>query len=75
MELARDLRTQPDIERFKYSLLLLTVIFCSGEKPPNDVYGQINEEFINFLLEQIENPLDDDQVGTTVKLCSLFKIK
>ncbi|OQR71902.1 NCK-interacting protein with SH3 domain-like [Tropilaelaps mercedesae] len=61
MELARDLRTRPDIERFKYSLLLLTVIFCSGEKPPNDVYGQINEGFINFLLEQIENPIDDDQ--------------
>lgn len=62
MELARDLRTQPDIERFKYSLLLLTVIFCSGEKPPNDVYGQINEDFVHFLLDQIENPLDDDQV-------------
>lgn len=64
MELARDLQTQPEIERFKYSLLLLTVIFCTGEKPPNDVYGQINSSFINFLLEQIENPVDDDQVSS-----------
>ncbi|XP_028967957.1 NCK-interacting protein with SH3 domain [Galendromus occidentalis] len=61
MELARDLQTQPDLERFKYSLLLLTVIFCTGEKPPNDVYGQVNETFIDFLLERIEKPVDDDQ--------------
>lgn len=61
MELARDMQTRPDLERFKYSLLLLTVVFCTAEKPPNDVYVQINEAFIHFLLDQVENPIDDDQ--------------
>lgn len=28
-----------DIERMKYTALLLTVIFSTGEKPPNSVYG------------------------------------
>ncbi|EEC05540.1 conserved hypothetical protein [Ixodes scapularis] len=39
MELARDLQANSDdIERTKYTALLLTVIFSTGEKPPNNVH-------------------------------------
>ncbi|XP_050052033.1 NCK-interacting protein with SH3 domain isoform X1 [Dermacentor andersoni] len=64
MELARDLQSNTDdIERMKYTALLLTVIFSTGEKPPNNVYEHVGEQFVTFLLDTIESVEMEEEVA------------
>ncbi|KAG0414116.1 hypothetical protein HPB47_008756 [Ixodes persulcatus] len=64
MELARDLQANSDdIERTKYTALLLTVIFSTGEKPPNNVHEYVGEAFVGFLLETVESAEAEEEVA------------
>jgi len=69
-ELAQDLmQDQSDLLKFLSTSLMLTMIFSTGEPVPYHHYVQLNETFIDFLLDSIEDPPsndDDDQVGDAV---------
>lgn len=41
--------------------LLLTMIFSTGEVVPFTLYDQINESFLDFIIESIETASDDDK--------------
>ncbi|EEB15455.1 conserved hypothetical protein [Pediculus humanus corporis] len=61
MELARDMKTNPrNIPRLNYSSLLLTMIFSMGEPMPINHLEHLGSDFIDFLLNHIENPPDTD---------------
>ncbi|PSN40629.1 hypothetical protein C0J52_09234 [Blattella germanica] len=61
MELARDMRTNPEnISRLNYSSLLLTMIFSMGESMPVTHVEHLGVEFLTFLFEFIENPPETD---------------
>ncbi|XP_064457869.1 NCK-interacting protein with SH3 domain-like isoform X2 [Ornithodoros turicata] len=64
LELARDLQANTDdIERMKYTALLLTVIFSTGENPPNNIYEHIGEDFVKFLVGLLEAPEAEEEVA------------
>lgn len=61
-ELAQDmLQDQADIFKFVSSSFLLTMLFSTGEPVPYHHYVQFNEDFIEFVLNQIEDPPDADR--------------
>lgn len=61
MELARDMRSNPrNVPKLNYSSLLLTMIFSMGERMPITHVEQLGPEFIQFLLDLIEDPPDTD---------------
>lgn len=60
-ELARDMRYDvPSSQKFIYSCFLLTMIFSTGEPLPVEHYGYLNEKYVSFLFDLIENPPPDD---------------
>ncbi|XP_020288455.1 NCK-interacting protein with SH3 domain isoform X2 [Pseudomyrmex gracilis] len=61
MELARDMKSNPrNVQRLKYSSVLLTMIFSMGEPMPVTHLEQLGTDFISFLLDLIETPPDTD---------------
>uniref|UniRef100_A0A8C9UAK9 NCK interacting protein with SH3 domain n=1 Tax=Scleropages formosus TaxID=113540 RepID=A0A8C9UAK9_SCLFO len=70
MELARDLHTDTqEHQKMCYSALVLSMIFSMGEQLPFHHYEQLNESFVLFLLEVIEDGLPSDP---TEQLPDLF---
>lgn len=62
MELARDMQSiTDDLKRLQYSAYLLTLLFCTGQQPSNCVYDYINEKFLEFLLDMIEESDKGDE--------------
>ncbi|XP_023223011.1 NCK-interacting protein with SH3 domain-like [Centruroides sculpturatus] len=62
MELARDMQSiNDDLKRLQYSAYLLTLLFCTGQQPSNCVYDYINEKFLEFLLDMIEESDKGDE--------------
>ncbi|XP_076326036.1 NCK-interacting protein with SH3 domain isoform X3 [Tachypleus tridentatus] len=59
MELARDIQTTVDDDiRIKQSAMLLTILFSTGERLPNDIYGYINEDFCKFVFSCMDGCFD-----------------
>ncbi|XP_015745801.2 NCK-interacting protein with SH3 domain isoform X2 [Python bivittatus] len=70
MELARDMQTHTqDHQKMCYSALVLAMIFCMGEPLPYHHYEHLNSQFIQFLLNVIEDGLPSDN---TDQLPDLF---
>nr|XP_025044351.1 NCK-interacting protein with SH3 domain [Pelodiscus sinensis] len=70
MELARDMQTHTqDHQKMCYSALVLAMIFSMGEPLPYHHYEQLNSQFVQFLLDVIEDGLPSD---TTEQLPDLF---
>ncbi|XP_028574986.2 NCK-interacting protein with SH3 domain isoform X1 [Podarcis muralis] len=70
MELARDMQTHTqDHQKMCYSALVLAMIFCMGEPLPYHHYEHLNSQFVQFLLDVIEDGLPSD---TTDQLPDLF---
>ncbi|XP_019350957.1 NCK-interacting protein with SH3 domain isoform X3 [Alligator mississippiensis] len=70
MELARDMQTHTqDHQKMCYSALVLAMIFSMGEPLPYHHYEHLNSQFVQFLLEVIEDGLPSD---TTDQLPDLF---
>ncbi|XP_068714578.1 NCK-interacting protein with SH3 domain-like isoform X1 [Montipora foliosa] len=61
-ELAIDIMNRKDDTVMQcHCALLLTMIFSTGEVVPFTVYDQINQSFVDFVIEAIENASDDDK--------------
>ncbi|CAH2248120.1 NCK-interacting with SH3 domain isoform X1 [Pelobates cultripes] len=70
MELARDLQTNiQEHQKMCYSALVLSMIFSMGEPLPYHHYEHLNSQFVQFLLDVIENGLPSD---VTEQLPDLF---
>ncbi|XP_073431183.1 NCK-interacting protein with SH3 domain isoform X2 [Dendrobates tinctorius] len=70
MELARDMQTHTqEHQKLCYSALVLSMIFSMGEPLPYHHYEHLNSQFVQFLLEVIEDGLPSD---TTEQLPDLF---
>ncbi|XP_042705737.1 NCK-interacting protein with SH3 domain isoform X2 [Chrysemys picta bellii] len=70
MELARDMQTHTqDHQKMCYSALVLAMIFSMGEPLPYHHYEHLNSQFVQFLLDVIEEGLPSD---TTEQLPDLF---
>ncbi|KAM5147883.1 NCK-interacting protein with SH3 domain [Mantella aurantiaca] len=70
MELARDMQTHTqEHQKMCYSALVLSMIFSMGEPLPYHHYGHLNSQFIQFLLDVIEDGLPSD---ITEQLPDLF---
>lgn len=63
VELARDMKSDTTCSRtFMYSCLVLTMLFSTGEPLPVGHYDHLNEEFLRFLFDLVEDPPADDVV-------------
>lgn len=61
MELARDLQTTTqEHQKTCYTALVLTMIFSMGEQVPYHHYEHLNAEFVQFLLDVVEDGLPSD---------------
>ncbi|KAJ6668338.1 hypothetical protein lerEdw1_015715 [Lerista edwardsae] len=70
MELARDMQTHTqDHQKMCYSALVLAMIFSMGEPLPYHHYEHLNSQFVQFLLDVIEDGLPSD---ATDQLPDLF---
>lgn len=70
MELALDMQTHTqEHQKLCYSALVLAMIFSMGEPLPYHHYEHLNSQFVQFLLEVIEDDLPSD---TTEQLPDLF---
>lgn len=70
MELARDMQTHTQAhQKMCYSALVLSMIFSMGEPLPYHHYEHLNSQFVQFLLDVIEDGLPSD---TTEQLPDLF---
>uniref|UniRef100_A0A8C6Z214 NCK interacting protein with SH3 domain n=1 Tax=Nothoprocta perdicaria TaxID=30464 RepID=A0A8C6Z214_NOTPE len=70
MELARDMQSHTqDHQKMCYSALVLAMMFCMGEPLPYHHYEHLNSQFVQFLLDVIEDGLPSD---TTDQLPDLF---
>ncbi|XP_075039700.1 NCK-interacting protein with SH3 domain [Mixophyes fleayi] len=70
MELARDMQTHTqEHQKMCYSALVLSMIFSMGEPLPYHHYEHLNSQFVQFLLDVIEDGLPSD---TTEQLPDLF---
>ncbi|XP_067855126.1 NCK-interacting protein with SH3 domain-like isoform X2 [Heptranchias perlo] len=70
MELARDMQTDTkEHQKLCYSALLLTMVFSMGEPLPYHHYEHLNLDFVQFLLDVIEDGLLSD---STEQLPDLF---
>ncbi|XP_063797220.1 NCK-interacting protein with SH3 domain isoform X2 [Pseudophryne corroboree] len=70
MELARDMQTHTqEHQKMCYSALVLSMIFSMGEPLPYHHYEHLSSQFVQFLLDVIEDGLPSD---TTEQLPDLF---
>ncbi|XP_053576707.1 NCK-interacting protein with SH3 domain [Bombina bombina] len=70
MELARDMQTHTqEHQKMCYSALVLAMIFSMGEPLPYHHYEHLNSQFVQFLLDVIEDGLPSD---ITEQLPDLF---
>ncbi|ERL86629.1 hypothetical protein D910_04036 [Dendroctonus ponderosae] len=60
-ELARDMLSNPrNIPKLNYSSLLLTMVFSMGEPMPVTSQDYLGQDFLRFVLDNIEAPPDTD---------------
>ncbi|XP_052797022.1 NCK-interacting protein with SH3 domain-like isoform X3 [Mya arenaria] len=60
-ELAKELQQNiDDVQRSSYVALLLSMIFSTGEPVPASLHDHLNADFLNFIFENIENPVSGD---------------
>lgn len=59
------LNYKQDTERWTSASFIFTIIFCTGHKPPINIYDHVNEQFVIQLLDIIEG---EDADGTKLEL-------
>ncbi|XP_061178898.1 NCK-interacting protein with SH3 domain-like [Saccostrea echinata] len=67
LELVSEIRNQnQEAQRLSYVAGVLIMIFCTGEPVPANLHETMNENFLDEVLEMIENPasLDHDDLCT-----------
>nr|XP_057911301.1 NCK-interacting protein with SH3 domain-like isoform X1 [Doryrhamphus excisus] len=70
MELARDLQTDAqEHQKMCYTALVLTMIFSMGEQVPYHHYEHLNADFVQFLLDVVE---DGHPADPTEQLPDIF---
>ncbi|XP_022251453.1 NCK-interacting protein with SH3 domain-like isoform X2 [Limulus polyphemus] len=75
MELARDIQTIVDDDiRIKQSAMLLTILFSTGERPPNDIYGYINEGFCKFVFSCVDGSVDEEMADMLLAVLLAFNL-
>ncbi|XP_035209152.1 NCK-interacting protein with SH3 domain-like [Stegodyphus dumicola] len=73
MELARDIQDNfEDQEKVQFSAYLLTVVFSTGEQPPNGTYEFINKKFMHFLFENLEECVKEGEEDMGQNLLSII---
>ncbi|XP_058486918.1 NCK-interacting protein with SH3 domain-like isoform X1 [Solea solea] len=61
MVLARDLQTETqEHQKLCYTALVLTMIFSMGEQVPYHHYEHLNSDFVQFMLDVVEDGLPSD---------------
>jgi len=63
------IKSKQDIERLRSDGLLLTVILSTGEPMPVHFYDQIGRNFVDYLLDYIEDPPSRE---FEVEVCDVF---
>ncbi|XP_038068583.1 NCK-interacting protein with SH3 domain-like isoform X2 [Patiria miniata] len=62
VELARDMQADArSLQKLCFSSLVATMLLSSGQPLPYTHYDQLNEEFVSFLLNNIEDPPPEDE--------------
>ncbi|XP_076858032.1 NCK-interacting protein with SH3 domain isoform X2 [Brachyhypopomus gauderio] len=70
MELARDLQNDvQEHQKMCYTALVLSMIFSMGEQVPYRHYDHLNTDFVQFLLDVIEDGLPSDATEQLPDLC------
>lgn len=70
VELARDMQAHPkDVQRLRFSALLLTMVFSMGEQMPYTHFDHLATDFIIFLLKIIHTPPETDVEERLPDLC------
>lgn len=61
LELSQDMLTNPEnLEKLSELSVMLIMIFSAGHKMPTANFEHMSREFVLFMLNLIENPLEDD---------------
>lgn len=62
LELVQDMLTNPEsMEKLSELSVMLIMIFSAGHKMPTANFEVMQSDFVLFMLNLIENPLEDDQ--------------
>jgi hypothetical protein len=62
LELVQDMLSNPDnLEKLSELSVMLIMIFSAGHKMPTANFEHMKSDFVLFMLNLIENPLEDDQ--------------
>lgn len=62
LELVQDMLTNPEnLEKLSELSVMLIMIFSAGHKMPIGHFDLMRHDFVLFMLNLIENPLEDDQ--------------
>lgn len=62
LELVQDMMANPEnLEKLSELSVMLIMIFSAGHKMPTANFDHMQGEFVLFMLNLIENPLEDDQ--------------
>lgn len=62
LELVQDMLTNPEsLEKLQELAVMLIMIFSAGHKMPTANFEVMKTDFVLFMLNLIENPLEDDQ--------------
>lgn len=62
LELVQDMLANPDnLDKLSELSVMLIMIFSAGHKMPTANFEHMKSEFVLFMLNLIENPLEDDQ--------------
>jgi hypothetical protein len=62
LELVQDMITNPEnLEKLSELSVMLIMLFSAGHKMPIGHFDIMKHDFVHFMLNLIENPLEDDQ--------------
>ncbi|KAK3580163.1 hypothetical protein CHS0354_030278 [Potamilus streckersoni] len=78
-ELAKEIQASVrDVQRVSYTGLVLTMIFSTGEAVPANLHDHLNEDFVGFLFDVMENPpspeFEDQVTDILVNLILAFNL-
>lgn len=69
--LAQDIQeSNHELQRLTYSCLLLTMLMWTGETMPVNHYDVLNANFVNFILDLMDNPMSDDEAEQIADCCT-----
>ncbi|XP_060558045.1 NCK-interacting protein with SH3 domain-like [Ruditapes philippinarum] len=72
-ELADELQQNiEDLQRSSYVLLLLCMLFCTGEPVPANLHDHLNAEFLHFVFKSMDNPVSVEHEEQVTELLVNF---